>query len=79
MVETGILREVYAEDEEERTYQPALDTHKITVGMVIGRIDKQGTEEFLQAVSPQMHKFWQSYLRMKDAHKTLDAVLVKEL
>lgn len=79
MVETGILREVYAEDEEERTYQPALDTHKISVGMVIGRIDKQGTEEFLQAVSPQMHKFWQSYLRMKDAHKTLDAVLVKEL
>lgn len=79
LVETGILREVYTDDEEERTYQPALDTHKISVGMVIGRIDRQGTEEFLQAVSPKMNKFWHSYLRMKEAHKTLDAVLVKEL
>lgn len=80
LVETGILREVFAEDDnEERTYQPALDTHKITVGMVISRIDKQGTEEFLQAPSPGMEAFWQSYLRMKEAHQTLDQILVKEI
>ena len=80
LVETGILREVFAEDDnEERTYQPALDTHKITVGLVISRIDKQGTEEFLQAPSPEMEAFWQSYLRMKEAHQTLDQILVKEI
>ena len=79
MVETGILREVHVEGNEERTYQPALDTHKISVGMVIDRIDRQGTEQFLQAPSQEMQAFWQSYLRMKDAHKSLDKILVNEL
>ncbi len=65
MVETGILREVYKEGEEERTYQPALDTHKITVGMVLGRIDEQGTEEFLQTPSKEMKSFWKRYQIIK--------------
>ena len=79
MVETGILREVYVENEEERTFQPALDSHKISVGMVISRIDAQGTEQFLQAPTPQMEKFWESYTRLKANHQTLDAILVNEL
>ena len=41
MVETGVRREVYVEDEEEKTFQPALDTHKISIGMVLDRIDAQ--------------------------------------
>lgn len=65
MVETGILREVYKEGEEERTYQPALDTHKITVGMVLGRIDEQGTEQFLQAPTKEMKSFWKRYQIIK--------------
>ncbi len=79
MVETGILREVYVEDEEEKTYQPALDSHKISVGMVIGRIDAQGTEEFLQAPTPEMEAFWTNYLKLKKAHPSLDKILVNEL
>ena len=79
MVETGILREVYVENEEERTFQPALDSHKISVGMVISRIDAQGTEQFLQAPTPQMEKFWESYTRLKANHQTWDAILVNEL
>ena len=51
MVDTGVLREVYTEGEEDKTYQPALDSHKISVGMVIKRIEAQGSEEFLQAHS----------------------------
>ena len=79
MVETGILREVYVEEHEERTYQPALDTHKISVGMVISRIDAQGEEEFLQAPTAEMQEFWEKYLRVKEAHKTLDNILINEL
>ena len=66
MVETGLLREVYVEEEEEKTYQPALDTHKITVGMVIGRIEAQGSEQFLQKPSKQMEAFWKRYQTIKD-------------
>ena len=79
MVETGILREVYVEDEEEKTFQPALDSHKISVGMVIDRIDAQGTEEFLQAPTPEMEAFWTNYLKLKKAHSSLDKILVNEL
>ena len=66
MVETGLLREVYVEDEEEKTYQPALDTHKMTVGMVLRRIEAQGTEEFLQKPSPEMEAYWKRYQTIKD-------------
>ena len=79
MTETGILREVYVEDKEEKTYQPALDTHKISVGMVIQRIDMQGTEMFLQATTPQMQKFWERYLQVKSEHNTMDSIYVNEL
>jgi hypothetical protein len=67
------------ENKEEKTFQPALDTHKISVGMVIGRIDKQGTELFLQNTSAEMQQFWERYIRMVENHRTLDAILVSEL
>lgn len=80
MVDTGLLREVFAEEEEEeKRYQPALDTHKISVGMVMDRIDAQGTEQFLQSPSPEMQAFWEKYTRIKDTHSTLDKVLIDEL
>ena len=80
MVETGILNEIYTEDnKEEKTYQPALDTHKISVGMVFERIDAQGTEEFLQTPSAQMQAFWKHYLEMKHKHNTLDQLMINEL
>jgi len=66
MVETGLLREVYVEDEEEKTYQPALDTHKMTVGMVLKRIEAQGSEQFLQKPSPEMEAYWEKYQEMKE-------------
>lgn len=79
LVEVGLLRTVYVEQKEERTYQPALDTHKITVGMVIERIDKQGTEEFLRGATPDMQAFWKRYLQLKDEHNSLKNIRVEEL
>lgn len=77
--ETHIVREVYVEGKEDRTFQPALDTHKISVGMVIGRIEKHGTEEFLQSPTPEMQEFWERYIRIKDEHQTMDQILVDEI
>lgn len=77
--ETHILREVYVEGKEDRTFQPALDTHKISIGMVIERIDMQGTEAFLQSPTPEMQAFWNRYVQLKNEHQTLDQILVDEI
>ena len=79
LVETGILTEVSKEENEDKTYQPALDTHKISVGMVIDRIEKQGTEHFLQSPTPKMHAFWEKYQHIMDGNRSLDRVLVDEI
>ena len=79
LVEVGLLRTVYVEQKEDKTYQPALDTHKITIGMVIERIDKQGLEEFIRGADEEMQSFWQRFQQLKDEHNTLKNVLVKEL
>lgn len=79
LVEVGVLREVFAEDDNsERTYQPALDTHKISIGMVLDRIDHQGTEDFLQSPTPEMREFWEKYSRIKGNHRIND-IYVNEL
>lgn len=79
LVEVGLLRTIYVEHKEERTYQPALDTHKITVGMVVDRIDKQGLEEFLRGATPEMQAFWKRYLQLKDEHNTLMDIRIDEI
>jgi membrane protein len=79
MVETFVLREVYQEGDEDKAYQPALDTHKISVSMVMDRIDMQGTEEFLQAPSEDMQAFWEHFLVLKEKDHELNNVLVSEL
>ena len=79
LVETGLLREVFTENEEDKTYQPALDTHTISVGMVLSRIDRQGAEEFLQNPSPEMQRFWEQYLRLKSSPQPLDQIRIDEM
>ena len=79
MVETGILREVYVEGEEEKTFQPAMDTHKISLGMVINRIEKQGNELFLQSPSDEMQQFWQKYTAITEKYDALGEIMIDEL
>lgn len=79
LVEVGILREVFSDDDNsDRTYQPALDTHKISIGMVLDRIDHQGTEDFLQSPSPEMRAFWKKISRIKENHR-LDTIYINEI
>ena len=79
LVEIGLLRAVYVEDKEERTFQPALDTHRITLGMVIERIDKQGSEEFLRGATPEMQAFWEWFMQLKDEHNSLKDLRIDEI
>lgn len=77
--EVHVVREVYVEDKEDTTYVPALDTHRITVGMVLDRVSAQGTEQFLRGTPPEMQRFWQRYQDIVLVHPTMDQVLVSEL
>lgn len=77
--EVGVVRTLYVEDNEEKTYQPALDTHKISVGMVFDRIDAQGTELFLRHTPEDLQRFWERFVQMKAEHNTLNEILVDEL
>ena len=79
MVETGILREVYVEGEEDKTFQPAMDTHKISLGMVTDRIEKQGNELFLQSPSEEMQQFWKKYTSISEKYDALGKVMIDEL
>lgn len=79
MTETGIVREVYMEGKEDRTYQPAMDTHRITMGLVFDRIDAQGTEDFLETSTKHRQKLWRHFLQLRHDERHAHEIFVNEL
>ena len=79
LMEVGLVREVFIEGKEERTYQPALDTHTITIAMVFDRIDAQGTEDFLDASTKHQQTMWQHFLELRQKERHINDILVNEL
>ena len=79
LVEVGIVREVYVEGKEDKTYQPALDTHQITIGKVFDRIDAQGTEDFLETSTKHQQAMWQHFLDLRQRERHINDILVNEL
>lgn len=79
LVETGLLSELNSEENPERRYQPAMDTHRMTVGMVIGRIDEQGTEEFLSGTSKEMKAFWKQFTEIRKLQNDAQDVKINKL
>jgi membrane protein len=79
LVETGLISELYNEQDQERRYQPALDTHLITVGMVTDRIDAQGTEDFLSGTGKSMRDFQKRLFEIKKTHTQLNSVYVNQI
>lgn len=76
--DANIVHRVYIDQDEESAFVPAMDTKKITVELVLGRISSQGTEEFLQHTPKEMQDFWQHYQAMLEANQS-DDILVSEL
>ena len=79
LVEVELLREVYIEGKEERTYQPAMDTHLMTTGMVFDRIDAQGTEDFLETSTKHQQQMWQHFLTLCSEGRHANEILVNKL
>lgn len=77
---THILSEIRpAIETEEVRYQPALDINKITVGMVIEHIEKQGIEGFFKHLSPEMTQFWQHWTNLRREDAQFNSLLVKDI
>lgn len=80
LVEVRILNQVGGGSEiDEVRYQPCLDIHRITVGLVLSQIDQQGGEGFFPGLPKEMDAFWQRWLQLKDAERDFHHVLVKDL
>lgn len=77
--QTHIVREVYVENKEERTYQPAMDPKLITVNMVFDRIDCQGSEQFLRNPSEGMQQFWERFVALKQSEESILHISVSSL
>lgn len=75
----NVVRKVYVEDKEDPTYVPALDTHRITIGMVLDRVSAQGSEQFLRNTPIAMKSFWERYMLICKTHVSLNDILVSEL
>ena len=79
LVEVGFVREVYVEGKEDKTFQPAMDTHIITIGKVFERIDAQGTEDFLDASTKHQQAMWQHFLELRKKERNINDILVNQL
>lgn len=79
LTDVRILREVFVEGEEDKTYQPALDTHIITLDLVEQRVATQGAELFILNPTPALQSFWNNYVNAQKSHSTLDKVYLRDL
>ena len=77
--EIGLVREVYIEGKEDKTFQPAMDTHTITIGKVFERIDAQGTEDFLDASTKHQQTMWKHFLELRKKERNINDILVNDL
>ncbi len=79
LLETQILREIYVEGKEDKTFMPAMDIHQLTVAKVFTSIDKQGSELFLQSPTQEMQVFWERWNEIDQAPVDANTLLIKDL
>ena len=80
LVDAHVLIEVYNEENKTKSYQPAIDINQITAGFLFDKLETQGSELFLPNNNPQMEKFWESTLYLRQCSKCEgDKMLIKDI
>ena len=81
LTELGIIIEVnYGEDERVAYYQPATDINKLTVGELLNRLDRFGSENFKIDTNELFNKEWETLLHTReDMTRTYNHILLKNL
>jgi len=80
LVNMSILIEVFSEKTKSKTYQPALDIHQVTVGMLYEKIETYGSDLFLSNKNKWLDAFWEKITVLQQENKeNLSQVLVKDI
>jgi membrane protein len=80
LTQTDIIRETYIEQANTKTYVPALDTHKITLALLIERIENLGDENFKLKNNETSNHIWEKLIDAKRLQtKHLSTILIRDL
>ena len=80
LTQTDIIRETYIEQDNTKTYVPALDTHKITLALLIERIENLGDENFKLKNNETSNHIWEKLIDAKRLQtKHLSTILIRDL
>lgn len=80
LVESGIMSEIGSiEEAESMRYQPALDINKITVGLVLDKIERGGSEDFFRHMPKEANQFWKRWQHLKQDDYNFNSLLVKDI
>jgi len=80
LYEVGLVSMLHDEKEKEVFYQPAIDINLITVGMVITKLDKQGSDNKLD-IDDKEYDAIVGMLKKHDKHaaKSDYGILIREM
>lgn len=80
LTKTEIVRETYIEQANAKTYVPALDTHKITLALLIERLENLGDENFKLKNNETSNHIWERLIATKENQiEQLNSILIKDL
>lgn len=80
LVDTGIVSEVYAEQQEEKMYQPAMDINRITLGLLTDRIERFGSENFRISHADEFETVWKSMSGIRNlSMEQAKDILIKDM
>ncbi|WP_081965515.1 YihY/virulence factor BrkB family protein [Porphyromonas macacae] len=80
LLKVGAIIQVNYGENEERYYLPALDSSKLTVGLLLTMVDKSGTEDFLVDKTVSFKSHWEAMKASRLSLENMDTnVLLSEL
>ena len=80
LVDANLLSEIYTDGNQEKSYQPAMDIHQITMQLVFEKISTSGSENFKVDPKQEFEGMWNQLeeFRLKTVNQSSD-LLVKDL
>ena len=80
LVEVHLLSEIYTESNQEKSYQPAMDIHQMTIQLVFDKISTFGSENFKVNPKKEFDGMWEQLeqFRLKTVNHSSD-LLIKDL
>ncbi|VBB43428.1 Ribonuclease BN [uncultured Paludibacter sp.] len=80
LTDANIIIEVADDDLNDRAYYPAMDINQLTINVLYSKIDKKGSELFLNNKSEEMETIWNKMLNMQLEIDTVrENILIKDL